>query len=122
MQTDDRHILADKWVDETLKTPPAFTLSEKFAENIAAKAVKRFVWERYFREFLIYLGVFIGLLIVTVALAFIFLGADWHEWRNFLTGNLSILISLKVIGLFVLFADKVLLQYFFFKYSRRFYH
>jgi Na+-transporting NADH:ubiquinone oxidoreductase subunit NqrD len=62
------------------------------------------------------------LIIITIALAFIFLGADWHDWRNFLTGNLSIITSLMIIGLFVLFADKVLLQYFFFKYSHRPYH
>lgn len=121
MQNDDKHIIADKWVDEVLKTPPAFTLSDNFAEIVSAKAVRRFAWEQYFREFLVYLVAFLGFVAVTVALAFLFLGADWQEWKNFLLKNLSLIISLNVIGLFVLFADKVLLQYFFFKYSRKLY-
>lgn len=119
MQNDDKHILADKWLDEALKTPPSFVLSEKFAENVAARAVRHFAWEQYFREFLVYLGAFLGFIAVTVTLAFLFLGADWYEWKNFLINNLSLIISLNVIGLFVLFADRVLLQYFFFKYSRK---
>lgn len=119
MQNDDKHTITDKWVDEALKTPPAFTLSDDFAEVVAVKAVRRFAWEQYFREFLVYLVAFLGFVAVTVALAFLFLGADWQEWKNFLLKNLSLIISLNVIGLFVLFADKVLLQYFFFKYSRK---
>ncbi len=119
MQNDDKHIVADKLLDEALKTAPAFTLSDKFAENVAAKAVRQFAWEQYFSEFLVYLWVFLGFVTVIIALSFLFFGIDWQEWKNFFTNNLSLIISLNVIGLFVLFADKVLLQYFFFKYSRK---
>ncbi len=119
MQNDDKHILAGKWLDEALKSPPGFALSDNFAEKVAAKAVKRFAWEEYFREFLVYLIAFIGFVAVVVALAFLFLGAEWQVWKNFFATNLSLIISLNVIGLFVLFADKVLLQYCFFKYSKK---
>ena len=122
MQNNVEHTVADKLLDEVLKTPPAFTLSENFAETVVARAVRRFAWEQYFREFLVYLGACLGFVAVTIALAFLFLGADWHAWKNFLLNNYSMIISLNVIGLFVLFADKVLLQYFFFKYSRKCYN
>jgi hypothetical protein len=122
MQNDDKHIIAEKWVDEALTTPPVFKLSDNFAERVAAKAVRRFAWEQYFREFLIYLSAFLGFIAVTVALAFIFFGADWLEWKHFFVTNLSLIVSLNIIGLFILFADKVLLQYFFFKYSRKLTH
>ena len=48
---------------------------------------------------------------------FIWLGADWQEWQNFFTNNFSWIIGLNFLGLFVLFADRVLLRYFFYRFS-----
>jgi hypothetical protein len=42
MQNDDKHIIAEKWVDEALKTPPAFKLSDNFAERCCSKSCKAF--------------------------------------------------------------------------------
>jgi hypothetical protein len=67
--------------------------------------------------FLVYLGTIVGVLAVSVAMAFIWLGADWQEWQNFLVSNLAWVAGLNIMGLFILFTDRVLLRYFFFRFS-----
>lgn len=117
MLKDDKHILVENWLDEALKTSPELSLSSDFADKVAEKVSRRFAWEQYIKEFLVYLGTIVGVLAVSVAMAFIWLGADWQEWQNFLTGNLAWIAGLNVLGLFILFADRVLLRYFFFRFS-----
>lgn len=117
MQKDEKYNLTDNWLDEALKTPPELLLPDDFADKVAAKAIGRFAWEQYIKEFLVYLLTIAGVALVSVAMAFIWLGADWQEWQNFFTNNLSWIIGLNFLGLFVLFADRVLLRYFFFRFS-----
>ncbi|WP_372949092.1 hypothetical protein [Mariniphaga sp.] len=117
MQKDDKNILVENWLDEALKTSPEFSLSENFADKVAAKVSRRFAWEDYIKEFLVYLGIIVGVAAVSVAMAFIWLGADWQEWQNFLANNLAWIAGLNVLGLFILFADRVLLRYFFYRFS-----
>lgn len=119
MQKDEQHILTDGWMDEVLKTPPAYTLSNDFAEKVAGKVSRRFAWQQYFREFLIYLGSFIGIVAITVGMAFTWLEADWQAWQKFLLNNATLVVGINILGLFVLFADRVLLRYFFFRFSRK---
>lgn len=117
MQKDEKNILVENWLDEALKTSPEFALSENFADKVTAKVSRRFAWEQYINEFLVYLGTIVGVLAVSVAMAFIWLGADWQEWQNFLVNNLTLIAGINVLGLFILFADRVLLRYFFFRFS-----
>lgn len=119
MQKDDKNILVENWLDEALKTSPEFSLSDDFADKVAAKVSRQFAWEQYIKEFLVYLGTIVGVLAVSVAMAFIWFGADWQEWQNFMLKNLPWIIGLNFLGLFVLFADRVLLRYFFFRFSRQ---
>lgn len=117
MQKDEKNILVENWLDEALKTSPELSLSDDFADKVAAKVSSRFAWEQYIKEFLVYLGTIVGVLAVSVAMAFIWLGADWQEWQNFLVSNLAWVAGLNILGLFILFTDRVLLRYFFFRFS-----
>ena len=119
MQKDEKNILVENWLEEALKSSPEFSLPDNFADKVTAKVSRRFAWEQYIKEFLVYLGTVVGVLAVSVAMAFIWLGADWQEWQNFLLKNLPWIAGLNVLGLFVLFADRVLLRYFFFRFSRQ---
>jgi hypothetical protein len=117
MQKDEKNKMLENLLDEALKSSPGFSLSDNFADNVAAKVSRRFAWEQYMKEFLVYLGTIVGVLAVSVAMAFIWLGADWQEWQNFLMGNLAWITGLNVLGLFILFTDRVLLRYIFFRFS-----
>lgn len=120
MQIDDKHIMTEKLIDEVLKTPLSISLPDNFAGIVASKAVRRFAWRQYLQEFLVYFYAFLGLMAVAISVAFILLGADWQVWKQFIADNASLIISLKILALFVLFADKVLLQYFMYSYSRKY--
>lgn len=117
MLKDDKNILVENLLDEALKSSPEFSLPDNFADKVAAKVSRRFAWEQYIKEFLVYLGTIVGVFAVSVAMAFIWLGADWQVWQNFLLNNLTLITGFNVLGLFVLFADRVLLRYFFFRFS-----
>jgi len=118
MLKDEKVKMVDQWLDEALKTPPGFTLPDDFARKVTDRMSISIAWRQYFKEFLIYLGVIAGTAAVAIAMAFIWLGADGQEWQRFLENNLSWITGVNVLGLFVLFADRVLLRYFFFRFSR----
>lgn len=55
---------------------------------------------------------------MTVAgMSFIWLGANWKEWLQFISENFALVAGLNILGVFILFADRVLLRYFFFRFS-----
>lgn len=118
MQKIDKHIMAERLLDEVMKNPPDVKLPAGFAGRIAAKASRNFMWRQYVVEFLVYLAA-ITAIIAVLAGTYYYVSDDWHNWRNFLADNLSIVIGINIIGLYVLFADRVLLQYFGYRYSRR---
>ncbi len=105
----------EKLIDEALKAEPGFLLSDDFADLVAQKMSRKFAWQQYLHEFLIYLGVFVGAGVVWAAMSFIFFGADWHVWLDFAVSNAAIILGINIIGVFVLFADRVLLRYFLFR-------
>lgn len=112
MYSEEKYFDTDKLVDEALKTEPQFKLSDNFADIVAEKVSRKFAWEQYFREFLIYLGAIIGLLAVPVAIQFIFFGANWQEWLQIFTSNIAVAVGIIFMLVFVLFIDRVLLRYF----------
>lgn len=117
MLKDEKHTALDELLDEVFSTEPEYTLQENFADTLARKAGQRFVLEQYFREFLIYLGVLLGIAAVSAGLAFVWYGANVTAWLNFLTSHVSLVAGINVLIVFVLLADKVLLPYLFYRSS-----
>jgi hypothetical protein len=117
MYNEKKYFDTDKLLDEALKAEPQFTLSDNFADVLAEKMGRKFAWNTYFREFLIYLGAIIGLLAVPVAIRIVLFGANWQEWLQMVVGNIPLVIGVIFLLVFVLFADRVLLRYFMHKSS-----
>ena len=117
MLNDEKYFDAGRLVDEVLKKEPDFVLPDSFAESLALKVGRKFVLTQYFKEFLIYLGVIVGIVIVSVAMAFIWHGANLEAWLQFIVSNFSLVAGINILVIFILFADRVLLRYFFYKTS-----
>lgn len=117
MLNDEKYFDAGRLVDEVLKKEPNFVLPDNFAESVVLKVDRKFTLEHYFKEFLIYLGVIVGIVVVSAAMAFIWYEANWQDWLNFLISNFSLLAGINILVVFILFADRVLLRYFFYKSS-----
>lgn len=108
---------SDKLLDEVLMSEPNYTLPENFAGLLAEKVGRRFAWEQYLKEFLIYLAVIAGIVIVSAVMALIWYEANWKEWLNFLMTNATLVAGINILAVFILFADRVLLRYFMYKTS-----
>jgi hypothetical protein len=117
MYNDEKYFDTEKFLDEALKTEPQFVLSDNFADLIAEKIGRKFAWQQYFREFLIYMGAIVGLLAVPVTIQFVFFGASWQEWLALVVDNISMVGGIIFLVMFILFADRVLLRYFLFRSS-----
>lgn len=115
MRENEKYIDAGKLVDEALTAEPSFLLSANFADLVAAKVSRKLAWEQYVKEFLIYLSAFVGMGIVSAAIALIWYDTSWKEWLDFIVSNVGLLVGINIIVVFILFADRVLLQYFLFK-------
>jgi uncharacterized membrane protein len=112
MYNEEKYFDTEKLVDEALKTEPEFMLSDNFANLLVEKIERKFAWEQYVREFLIYLVTILGLLAVPVAIRFIFFNANLQEWIRLLANNISLIGGILFLLVFILFADRVLLRYF----------
>lgn len=117
MLEDKTHKDAEKLLDEVLMAEPDFTLPDNFAAMLAENVARRFAWEQYLKEFLIYLAVIVGIVAIWAGMALFWYGADWKEWLNFLTTNITLVAGINFLLVFVLFADRVLLRYFMYKSS-----
>lgn len=112
MYNEEKYFDSEKLLDEALKTEPGFSLPDNFADMVASKMERRFTWEQYFREFLIYVGTILGLLAVPVIIQFIFFSANLQEWLRLFVSNISLVGGIMFLLVFILFADRVLLRYF----------
>jgi len=112
MYNEDKYFEPEKLLDEALKAEPGFALPDNFADLVAAKMERKFAWEQYIREFLIYIGAIIGLLAVPVTIQFIYFGAVWQEWFRLITNNIALIGGIMFLVIFIMFADRVLLRYF----------
>jgi hypothetical protein len=115
MYSDDKYFDAEKVVDEALKTPLKIKLSERFADVLAEKMARKFALKQYLVEFLIYFGAIVGLVAVSVAIQFVLFGARWQDWMQFIGPNITLVLGIVFLSVFVLFADRVLLRYFLLK-------
>ena len=112
MYREEKYFDTEKLVDEALKTEPEFMLSDNFANLLVEKMERKFAWEQYLREFLIYLGTILSLLAVPVAIQFILFDAKLQEWLQLVTNNISLVVGVMFLLGFILFADRVLLRFF----------
>ena len=102
-------------VNEALTSEPEFSLPTDFAEKVVIKVERKFEWNSYIKEFLIYLAVIVGIIAISVGISFIWYGASIESWTQFLLENLAMIIGINLIVLFILFIDRVLLRYFLYK-------
>lgn len=109
---------SNQLIDEVLKTDPDFKLSDNFANRIAVKAENSFAWKQYWKEFLIYLGVLLLIAGVIVALLFMWFGLKQDIAISFLLSNYSPVSGLFILGIFILFSDRVLLPYLMYRSSK----
>lgn len=112
MYNEEKYFDTEKLVDEALKTEPEFMLSDNFANLLVQKIERKFAWQQYLREFLIYLGTILGLLAVPVAIQFMIFNANLQEWIRLLVNNISLIGGILFLLVFILFTDRVLLRYF----------
>ena len=117
MLNEEKYTNPDSWLDEALKNEPGFQLSSNFADRVARQAVRRFAWDQYFKEFLIYLAALFGIVVLSAIMSFIWLGTNWKVWLHIMSENFALVAGLNFLGIFILFADRVLLRYFFYKFS-----
>ncbi len=112
MYNKEKYFDTDKLLDEVLKADPQFELSDKFADLLAEKMSRKFAWKQYFNEFLIYLAAIFGFVAVSVGIQFLFFGAEWKQWLQFVLQNITLILGVNILVVFILFADRVLLRYF----------
>jgi hypothetical protein len=112
MLEDKKSFDSDKLLDEVLMAEPSYTLPDNFAGMLAEKVGRRFSWEQYIKEFLIYLAVILGIIAVSAGMAFVWYEANWQEWLDFLMTNATWVAGINFLVVFILFADRVLLRYF----------
>ncbi len=115
MHKSEKYFDTEKIVDEALVAEPGFSLSDNFADMVAARVERKFAWQQYVKEFLVYLGAFAGVGTVWAAMSFVLFGAEWRVWLDFITSNIGMVGGIGIITVFVLFADRVLLRYFLFR-------
>lgn len=115
MYNKDNYSDTENTLNEALKSDPGFILPDNFAERMADKMGRRFAWSQYLNEFLIYLGTVVGMVVVPAILAFVWYGASWNLWLGFVLANAVWITGTIVLLLFILFADRVLLQYFLYR-------
>lgn len=119
MLKDKKHTAIDNLLEEVLNTEPEYSLSSSFADKVAAKTGKEYALGQYFREFLIYLGALAGLGGVSAAMVFIWFRTNIQEWLSYLQNNLTLVVGINVVIVFILLADKVLLPYLFYRSGLR---
>jgi hypothetical protein len=112
MYNEEKNTELDNILDEVLKAEPKFVLPDDFADTLAQKMARKIAWEQYLLEFLIYFGAIVGLVVVSAAIQFVFFGAQWQVWLQFIAGNIFILSGIALLLVFILFIDRVLLRYF----------
>ncbi len=105
----------DKLLNEVLASEPEFALPENFADLMADKMGRRFAWGQYIKEFIIYLGVILGIAMVTAVMAFVWFDANWKNWFDFFLSNVTLVLGINFLLVFILFADRVLLRYFMYR-------
>lgn len=115
MLDEEKFINSDALIDEALKAEPAYVLPDDFASKVAYTAGRKFAWQQYLREFLVYLAALLGIACLAAGMALIWFDVNWKNWLDFLVTNAALVAGINLLLLFVLFADRVLLRYFLYR-------
>ena len=115
MTDEKKYTATDKWFNDALKAEPGYFLPDNFAEKVVGRVSKKIMWKTYVKEFLIYLCTIVGVLAVYVATVLIWFQADSGKWIDLLVSNLSWVVGVNFVVVFILFTDRVLLRYFLFR-------
>lgn len=119
MYNENQNFDAEKIVNEAFKAHPQYKLSENFTDALVDKMKKGFAWQQYLREFAIYLAVICGISLITIVLAFVWYETKIDNWVTILGANLTWVLGINFLLVFVLFTDRVLLRYFMYRASSK---
>ena len=97
----ENYIDTDKLLNEALKTEPGLMLSENFADVMAKKMERKFAWDMYLKEFLIYLGAIVGLMAVPVGIQLIFFTTELKLWTVIITENYPVIGGIFFLVIFI---------------------
>jgi hypothetical protein len=103
----------DQLLDQILTTDNMLSLPQDFADKVAMKAIQRMTLRQSLREFLIYTGVISGVFITFLSIMYLANNVNIKKWLDFLLPNISLLIGITLILVFILFLDRVVLPQFF---------
>ncbi len=112
MHNKEKYFDTENLLNEAFKTEPGFILPDNFANKMAEKMERKFAWNQYFKEFLIYFGAIVGLLAVPVGIRVVFFSAELKKWSSIIAENYVVTAGVCFLLIFVLFTDRVLLRYF----------
>lgn len=117
MLNDNKHTAIDGLIEEVLTAEPKYTLNSGFANKLATKVGQKYTLEQHFKEFLIYIAALFGIATILVGMALIWYSTNIQKWLDYLLSNISVVAGINLLIIFVLFADKVILPYFFYRSS-----
>ena len=110
-QEDGAGNMSDELLDQVLKSDNMMPLPDDFADRLAVKAIKRHVLKQSFSEFFVYIGVILLAGIIFCAVFYFTNPEVWSRWGNILLPRWNFLAGTALIGIFVFFADRVLLPW-----------
>jgi hypothetical protein len=108
----------DRFVEQILRSEPEFSLSDNFADKMSIKFERHVSLQNYLREFLIYLFAGIGLAGAAIAMFFFLMSDIWAKLVKWAGANLVELAGIALLLIFILFADRVMIRYFYLKTKR----
>lgn len=110
MEHNNRY-LNEKLIDEVLTSEPTYSLSDKFSENLVRKVARKYAFQQYLKEFVIYLVTFAGIALVAISINLYF-ASNLNLWIDFVRSNIYVISCVLFLLIFILFTDRVLLRYY----------
>lgn len=104
----------EEWLDQILRSDDITPLSESFAGRVARKAARRMILRQHMTEFLTYASAFLGPLLLLLGVLYFTSRESLAAWTSWLSPVREILAGGGAVLLFVFFADRVVLPWFFF--------
>ncbi len=104
----------EKWLDQILRTDDITPLSDSFAGRVARKAARRMILRQQMAEFLTYASAFLGALVLLLVVLYFTSRESLAAWTSWIIPVREILAGGGIVLIFILFADRVVLPWFFF--------
>ncbi len=101
----------DILIDEALKTAPATSLSDNFAQKVVYAYQERVSIGVYLQQFLWAILVATGVLLVAIAVISFVENSLWQSLQMFLHNHLLTIVSFTIVVLFTFFLNQVCLPY-----------